>query len=679
MPDPTQQPSPDGWIDLPAVGRFVDPAHRASADPYLVWAEATDFVDLRREGDIGPARVRVLVELCKDVTPQRLRDELAGHGDVSEAYVARAELRHCTARFDAQACRRFCDPDNGIVQRFELAEPVVPRRTPQRAEPPVAPPRTAVAERCAGSVLLAVIDHGCPFAHAAFRRRGQPRVLSLWDQDRRPAFGTAALPGTVPAAFGYGREICRQEIADLLTACTGAGPAIDEDRCYEAARYPELRRAATHGAHVMDQFIGPRRLGDRMPLDGEDSPGWRDDGQEISDSADLVFVQLPRDAWADPNALALPVCVLDGLHHVLSCAGPTVRNVVVNLSCAITTGPHDGSTLIDKALEALVEVERTVNQRHLHIVVPAGNTAQDAWHAAGRIDNQHPGHLRWRVPPGCEAPSFLQLWPGERASTLDWTVQAPGAMGAQQMPRDGALGLVQGGRLRALALRSFSSARGGRNGCLRLALAAAPLPDSPGSAGDWLLELNLAVDATVGEVPLQAYVARSQSELGALQRHRVSRLIDPLDDADRFLRPRLEDSRRPANQPLHLGLRVRRDGTASALTHCRAVTVAAGARLRPFGPADFSGAGLDENRSVAGISEESHALLGIRGAGTRSGCVVRLRGTSFAAPQWARRKADLLREKDAKPGLPVDPRTVIAKGNGRRLGLGLVRSKLNKR
>ena len=465
-------PGLDGWSELPAGGSFVDPVHRASADPYLVWADVNGFADLRHDGQAAPDSVRVLVELCKGVTPARLQKAIEGHGEVGEAYAARTELRHCTARFDAQTCKRFGDPANGLVQRFELAEAVVPRRTPQRPLPPAAPLRRAAAESSSGATLLAVIDHGCPFAHAAFRREGRPRLLSLWDQDRRPAFGTPALPGVVPANFGYGREVCRQEISDLLDACRDGRGAIDEDLCYEAARYPELRRMATHGAHVMDQFIGPRRLGDRMVLNGEDSPGWRADGGETSDRADLVFVQLPRDAWADPNALALPACVLDGLHHVLGYAGKATRRVVVNLSCAITTGPHDGSTIIDAALRGLVDAERR-RGRTLQIVVPAGNTAQDGCHAAGQIDHRHPGRLRWRVPPGCEAPCFLQLWPAADAAQLRWTVQAPGAAQPQEVP-DGGLCLVQGGALRALELRSTSRARGGSAGCLLVALAAAP-------------------------------------------------------------------------------------------------------------------------------------------------------------------------------------------------------------
>jgi len=246
MPDAPLPPAADGWTELPAVGRFVDPEHRAHADPYLVWAEATHFADLCREGQAAPDRVRVLVELGDDVTPADLQRALGAHGAVGAAYVARLELRHCTAHFDAQACKRFCDPGNGIVKRFELAEPVVPRRTPERPQPPPPPSRTVAAELCRGNVLLAVIDHGCPFAHAAFRPDGRPRVLSLWDQDPRPAFGTQALPGAVPAA-GYGREICRQEIEDLLASCRGALPRTAPRRHAWGARDGPVHRAAPAG------------------------------------------------------------------------------------------------------------------------------------------------------------------------------------------------------------------------------------------------------------------------------------------------------------------------------------------------------------------------------------------------------------------------------------------------
>ncbi len=621
------------WTALPGAGAFVEAADLEHADPYLVWAQATACTDFKRETQDPPARVRVLVELIKGCSAAQLHKDLGREGRVTPVYRRLPGLRHCTAEFSAAACRRYAKPGNGLVARFELAQPVVPRRSALRPPARATARRTVASARSEGETLLAVIDHGCPFAHAAFRRGGKTRVLSLWDQDREPAFGTPQLPGATPAGFGYGREVCRAEMQTLLNTCS-AGGAVDEDLTYELARYPELRRVATHGAHVMDQFIGPRRIGDRTPLLEEGSPTWQAAGQLASDTADLVFVQLPRDAWADPNALALPACVLDALHHILDCRGPAVRRVVVNLSCAIHTGPHDGSTLIDAALQALV---KRVGESgcELHIVVPAGNTRQDRWHAAGTIGSATPGQLRLRVPPGHEAPTFLQVWVDAKPDRVHWRVQAPGQ--AKKRLEHPAMVLRNAGQLQALALRNQGPVCGPERTLLFLALPAAPSADHAGAAGDWGLEVS--VDAAAGPVRVDVRVGRNQSELGALLRHRAARLLDAAYDPERYLRRRLEDPEPLA--PDLQGLFVRRHGTVSALAAGAAVQCVGGLMLRPEpAAADYSAIGLPAGRAMAGLSDESRALPGIRGAGARSACVMRLQGTSFAAPQWARALAD---------------------------------------
>ena len=264
------------------------------------------------------------------------------------------------------------------------------------------------------------------------------------------------------------------------------------------------------------------------------------------------------------------------------------------------------------------------------------------------------------------------------ATGLSWQVTPPGASKPVAIPAGGALEIPCGG-LKALAVRSRSAARGGSAGMFLLALPAAEAADAPGVAGDWGLSLGVAP----GAVPLEvrAFVARSQSELGALERHQPSRLIDPTYDRERFLRASLQDSARIGNKAPRTGMHVRREGTASALTAAArdsdaggtGVTAVAGARLRPkLGAADYSGAGLLPSRSVSGISDESRELRGIRGAGTRSGCVLRLRGTSFAAPQWARELADQ-RAKGyplvaPDPLDPPDGQSEVPKADEKRLG-----------
>ena len=399
----------------------------------------------------------------------------------------------------------------------------------------------------------------------------------------------------------------------------------------------ELRRVATHGAHVMDQFIGRRRLGDRIAVEPDEQPSWRANGTLPSDESDLVFVQLPRDAWADPNALALSAAVLDGLRYILLCKGKATRRVVVNISCAVYTGAHNGSALLDAALEALVG-EQAVQGCELQLFMPAGNSYASQWHAAGDLASGQSGRLKLRVPPGCESPTLLQIWVGAEAATVDWSVKSPGESFASPM-----LGEVtlqhRAGRVHAMAQRSVSTARGslaGASTLLMLALEAAELPDLPGPGGDWEVTIEVQNISRGSSVKVQAYVARNESHLGAPVRHRPARLIDPSYDSTKFLRERIKDDDKPAKPPL---LRVLRQDTIAATAIGAGVYAVAGLRLRPSpAAADYSSSGV--NLLGAAIADESNASPGIRGAGSRSGCVLRLRGTSFASPQVARVFAD---------------------------------------
>ena len=625
------------------------------ADPYLEWAEATDWRDFKRAGQAAPTWLTVVLELRTGKTPSALQRELGRDVRIAPAYLG-MNTRFCTAQLRQTSWRQLAAPSHPIVKRFELALPVLPQRTTGR---PAAAATTATAEAqrdsagatSTGEVLLAVIDAGCPFAHAGFQHRGQPRVLRLWDQDHQPAFGTATAPGCVPANFGYGREMNRSGFQSLMNAARYAGQ-VDEDTCYGLANYPALRRAATHGAHVMDQFIGPRRLGDRIALQAGVPPTRRQGGPRASDTADLVFVQLPRDAWADPNGLALPACVLDGLHYILSCRGASTRRVVVNISCTIHTGAHNGSSILDAALAEFVSSLAEAGCE-LEIVMPAGNTHSAQLQASGTVTE---GSLTLRVPPGSESPTFMQLWVQAPGESLSVTLKAPQQTQARAIDEPLLL-LRDAQRVLAMALCSHSTARGDGAGSLwLLAVAAADLPDQAGPAGDWALSLSVRTVSGAQPQPVlvRAFVARNESTLGAPLRHRPARLIDPAYDPDRYLREREED---PPPALTAAGLHVRREGTVADAAMGTAPFVVAGVVQGPkVQPARYSGSGV-RAKACAAVTDESRALPGIPGAGTRSGSVVRLQGTSFGAPQVARILAD--RPLPAKPGArdPGGPQT----------------------
>lgn len=623
----------------PAATGCVGPRAMATADPYMLWAEASAWASLRRAGEPVPSTIDVMLQLRVGQTPGALLQHDGPGIDIAPAYRA-AATRFCTARVTRAACRRLSEPGHPRVERLELAMPVLSGR-PRRPRQAPAASAPVAAQPAQGQILLGVIDTGCAFAHAHFRRGDKPRLLSLWDQDPQPAFGRPPAVGRTPQAMGYGRELVRSDIVALIAACTSPDGEVDEDRCYDQAGMPELRHAASHGSFVLDHFIGPLRLGDRIELRADVPASRERNGIRPSDRDDVVFVQLPRDTWADPNGLALAARVLDGLHHVLACKGKDTKRVVVNISCALYTGPHNGSTILDLALQALVEDQEALGCS-LEIFTPTGNGRQARWHAKGVVDNVAGAELLWRVAPGCESPSFVQLWVDAKPQALEWWVQAPRQRAPVRLTET--CQVLRGGAKKsstlAVAVCSASTARGclhERGTLLLLAVAAATGADQTGGGGLWRLRLRLKRPRP-GGAEVVVRVARNESELGEPARHRPAQLVDASADPQRCLREAQTDppdAGRPA-------IRVLREGTVGAPASGPMVHAVAGA-YRPvagrMSAVDYSGEGL-HGQSGAAVADSSRSVPGIPGAGTRSAGVVRLQGTSFASPQMARLAAD---------------------------------------
>lgn len=651
------------WNTFAPGGSYVTAASLAFADPCLAWAEAQGFVDQLRPGDPIPSLVPVVLELRAGQTPAALQGLLAGlpgNSQVRPHYLSLG-TPYCSAMLSPAACVALAVGAHPIVRRFEFVMPMLPRRASPVLRTTAAGTAPTRQRQAAGQThLLAVIDTGCAFAHPHLLVGGNTRLLGLWDQDPNPAFAGVGGAG-VPADFGYGRELSRSTINALLAASQlPGGGSIDEEACYERAGYRELRPRATHGAFVTDLFAGPLRLGQRTMLQPDDPPRWRRDASltPVSSSADLVFVQLPRDAWADPAGNALVACVLDGLRFVLDHAGPDTREIVANISCAIYSGSRNGSTILEAALASLV-AEVAASGRSLHICMPGGNSYVSRWHARANVTTGGSTRVRLRVPTGSEAPTFVQVW-AHAATPFVATVLAPGAAGGSS----GALGagaaasLMTPGSTVPLAsvFHTSNRVRGAADpsqaGTL-LWLALRPTEEPAPSlvaapAGEWQIVLD-ATSATHFEV----HVARSETDLGAPLRARPARLFDPTDDPDRYLRPDLRGL-----SAMGLAAGIDREGSLSgaaggagtlATTALTLRTPPAGPPAGPLpgpvgpGPSDYASAGPPMGPPIPHASafcDESWALQGVRAAGSRGGGVVRLTGSSFASPQLARALAD---------------------------------------
>lgn len=649
-------------------------------DPLLVWAEATGFADFLSGTNQPPKQLPAIIAIKPTFGVAALDKELKRFGArVTAAYLSSPPgmpaLEHCTAMLTPRFLRAYFAAGHAtsVVDRFELQLPVIPLRPRPVANTPKAPgaPSAASAaspapgartsasrERCGrkSKLLIGVIDSGCAFAHRSLRDglgKGT-RVLNLWDQDLRPPAQWQ------PAEFAYGREFGRGELNAIMKGATRNG-VIDEAACYAAAGFEGLRERDSHGMAVLDLLAGPRPLRDRVELQPGQPPfrsghSSRGSGDPAS-AADLVFVNLPLDAVQDSSSASLPRHLLDGIHYILGCAGPSTTHVVINISDGSSRGSHDGGSIIERAFDELVSAQLAKGVQ-LDIIVAAGNQRQEMRHALwSGLPRNAQREICLRVLPDSEAPSWVVLLlPSASARQVKVTLTPPpnavpqgrGAVSA----RAGTVALwPPAAGARAGIVFPASTATSGVQRRLTVLICIAPTalgqtrPAAP--SGDWLIGLETR-GAVSGEV--QAFVPRNGRNVGAMLRGRQAVFVDDAYDIGRYLRSSEED-------PLVLTSPICRDGAINGLAAASRVHVAGGVNRRTGEPTPYSSAGVvvaasGKPRRLPDLgfpADETRALVGVRAAGALSGQVVRMRGTSFCAPQFARWLCETTPPAPSKP------------------------------
>jgi hypothetical protein len=164
-------------------------------------------------------------------------------------------------------------------------------------------------------------------------------------------------------------------------------------------------------------------------------------------------------------------------------------------------------------------------------------------------------------------------------------------------------------------------------------------PDDPSlpAAPAGLFEIRLGnLAAVLARGPVKCRIQRDNDPFGYTRGARQSYFYDPLDI-------RLRGDGRPPEDENPAGAFVHRFGTLNGLATHDAVSVIGGFVATTGEPAGYSSAGsLPGGMGQAGIvsfsapCDSSRMLGGIVAAGTRSGALFRMSGTSVAAPQIAR-------------------------------------------
>lgn len=492
-----------------------------------------------------------------------------------------------------------------------------------------------------GSVTMAVIDDGIAFAHNLFRTGlCESRVQGMFIMD-----------AATPPKSDVGRKLTKREIDRLLAANTYCG-LLDEDSFYrqagsiDRARFyfstTGLRR--THGTHVMGLAAGYD-----MDSNQQQRP--------------ILAAQLPTAVTADTSGANLAPSLRKAIHYirrqskkiVLEGSGGKPAPLVVNFSYGNFAGPHDGTDLISRVLDR--ELKSTPEQE-IRVILPAGNANLARTHASVAFEDgtgSGKAQIDLNVYPDDHTASYVQLWMpySDRKTPPNFVnVQVtppfgePSKMVRAESDSRQVLCNKEGLVVAVLAYRFEKGPT--RRGVITLMVHPTASQDFCGDlapSGRWKLEIekcDIEPDQSV-----EVWVRRDETLPGYPPFGRQAYFDNPgYVRFDKYGAPLATD-------PENSNCPVKRAGTLSGFATGEVPLVIAGLTEQDGLLSDYSAAGpITATRGniiadrvgpdAAARSDDSPVLSGVLSAGSSSGSMVRMNGTSVSAPLVARHIADAL-------------------------------------
>ncbi len=229
-------------------------------------------------------------------------------------------------------------------------------------------------------VVVGIIDFGLDFTLDDFRNPdGTTRVAFLWDQFLTPKSNEAS-----PNNFPFGVEY---NAAKINQALQSADP-------FALVRHkPDV---GSHGTHVASTAAGNGRSGDTQYPSGKfigAAPG-----------ATIIFVQ-PA-ATDQTTTFTDSVRVAEAIAYIYQKASDLNKPCVINMSLGQNGGSHDGESIVERAIDRLLE------QPGRAFVVAGGNEHTWRGHASGILSKGQTRRLRWKVGGKLPLPGGGNLPPG---------------------------------------------------------------------------------------------------------------------------------------------------------------------------------------------------------------------------------------------------------------------------
>lgn len=267
-----------------------------------------------------------------------------------------------------------------FVERIESSRPMLADLDISGEETRAVALHQAASPVRGAGVIVGIVDSGIDYTHPSFRRvDGSSRILFLWDQG-------APNSGSMP----YGREYTKADL-DAALALT-----------HPFAHVPHRDSGDGHGTHVAGIAAG-----------NEGNSGGAFDG--IAPDADLIIVALETEVG---RTLGRSVRAFEAFTYIVRRAAG--RPVAINMSQGMNGGGHSGETVLETALDNLLQ------QPNIVVVKSAGNEQQQNIHAGGQIAQGQTVALSLDVRTNNSADDVIEVWySGDDAISI--AIQPPGA------------------------------------------------------------------------------------------------------------------------------------------------------------------------------------------------------------------------------------------------------------
>jgi hypothetical protein len=445
-------------------------------DPYLAWADLTDFwasasYDDDREGDSSTTE---WVELVLKFPSEWWSKARTSNDPVEQA------ARQSGA--SSVGLRRRLDPGQlylGVAVRVadlgdlvpaldqlgfscQLSAPRSPRVTPsldtqsidlllsslrpaafQEADLRGTLPlnTNAITEHSHREVLVGIVDDGFPVGNSALwlsRTEKKSPLRALWLQagehfkkkddkrrggalkSQRDRRGIAAVRGFSDVTTGTSSER-RQFLYGVELTGMALKHQLAEAAFYEKTNYCMPLRQQRHGFLVSSVLAAQKD-----PL-----ARFRPDSKATPAPSGIVAVHLPARSVVDTSGGSLANYVIDGIYYCLAHASPG-QHVIVNLSYGMHAGPHDGTSTLEGAFKHLLDTYNGKSGKPcLHLVLAAGNSHEAECHVQGKLHSKLNGSnaqsFFFRLAPDGSAPSFIEVYLDKpRANDVRVSLTPPG-------------------------------------------------------------------------------------------------------------------------------------------------------------------------------------------------------------------------------------------------------------